>query len=1760
MKKIIFFLAVLICNLSYTWAQTYYGISVAGVKVTSANASNITGPNISGNISYDRFTNVLWVRDANINGSAVGAAGIKSNANLTIHFSGTCKVQGVKGIEFVGDGLNRITGSGLVAVSGTDIGIDINVSTLEISSLDITVDSPNWGIAGIGGTTNFEYLIVKDANLKSRGIAYGSIGNISSLTLTMCEIVSPVGGAYNSLKRGVVKGQENNITREWVNIVRTSYPLWIAGTQVHKGNAANITGDGIKGTVSYDEKTNTLTLNKATLTDVKSSEGEGENVILNYIKDKTLNIKLIGSNTLDYTGSGNTRGIYGYSYKIMGTGSLLVDVYSSHSSYGFDCIETLTIAGGIIKMRNMDYGIAVSENAYIAGGKLEINSRISAIQMWKSTNPTLSVYSNSLKYQGITWNDPQLVHEFTFRTEGNYMESLPYLKIIPGANYQFAVAGVLVTSENASNITGAGITGKVSYNSATNTLTLDNAQISISGETNAQGIETGYRSPDNLKINLVGVNRINHTSSYSKNVAVYLRRTTTFQGTGSLSVYNSNNTAILVDKTLSFEGGCTVSVESATQRGIHGGNTDSSLRVINSTLKSKSAASYSISGFSSFVASGTSITAPKGAVFSSSLKGIALNGNLVKSQWVEIKPVTVTNYDIKVAGTQVTSANASKIEGTGISGHVSYNHVTNTLTLNNARISISGVNYNHGIESGTNAPDYLKINLIGTNSINHTGSVGLKRAVYLRKSTTFLGAGSLSIYRGSGPAMHFEGNTLTFDGGCKVTAESPTHTGLRGSSGAKLRVLNSSLKVKGSDAYSIGGFDSFFGSGTSITSPAGAVFSSSLQGIAVNGALVKNQWVVIEPATVSKYELWIAGMQVDEYNKADILGDGSVNYDSNNKVLTLNEASIVITGEDVDEEMPVRSSIDGLTILVKGNNVLKGAEYMDGLSISGNKTTIKGPGSLFIEGGHENVGLDFSNNLIIQDCALRVKGEEGGIWGNNGTLKIINSTVSAVCNESGYSGSMAGISELEMIGCNILAPQNAEFEKRNAFNGITTDEGRTYTKEEVIIGPEHYDIMIDGLSINQLNAGKITGPNLTGNISFNESTNTLRLENASIISEDVPLITNRRNSGKRLTIELVGNNLIEKTAGTSFAVLLDCPTKITGSGSLNIITKADIGLISSFTPLTITGGCTVVVEGAKYGLVGEDVGDNEILTIDGATVKAKGGMHSIGSYKSIILKGVNITSPPGAVFNSNTGNIELGGKAVTDWVEISSVVNYDLHIAGTQVTSANASKITGAGISGTVSYDPNSNTLKLNNAKITLSGSASTHGIESGPSSLENLKIHLEGTNSINHSGTSNMGRGIYLRKSTTFLGTGSLSVLRNSAEALLINDDKTLSFEGGCMVSLESTTYSGIRGDKNNTLKVINATLKAKGVNYSIGRGFTSFITTGTAITAPSGAEYSSSLKGVALNGALVKNQWVEIKPVSSDIVRYKIWVAGIQVTSANASDITAAIGNPAKASGGISYDAATQTLTLDKAVITYDLTAIASSILCEIPTTIRLKQASVITVNRAGISGIWFKWVPGVITGPGSLEIRAFDDAAIFHPKASLRISGCSLTASGTWGLCGSSGTTSETLTIENATVKVKGKVGSICDISSLNLIGCKITQPVGAAFDTALKGVALDGKLVTDWVVIEPGGTSLPTLASHGIQVHGGRGTIKIEINLPPNPLKGEYLRVFNLNGSLVYSSLLPAGHVGTLTLTPPSGGWEAGIYIVRIGGAAEKVLVK
>ena len=90
---------------------------------------------------------------------------------------------------------------------------------------------------------------------------------------------------------------------------------------------------------------------------------------------------------------------------------------------------------------------------------------------------------------------------------------LPATALAAGTDYGISVGGVAVTSDNAGNITGSGITGSVSYNPGNNTLTLNNASITVT----SGGID-GILTENALDIELIGENSITSGEGYGISV------------------------------------------------------------------------------------------------------------------------------------------------------------------------------------------------------------------------------------------------------------------------------------------------------------------------------------------------------------------------------------------------------------------------------------------------------------------------------------------------------------------------------------------------------------------------------------------------------------------------------------------------------------------------------------------------------------------------------------------------------------------------------------------------------------------------------------------------------------------------------------------------------------------------------------------------------------------------------------------------------------------------------------------------------------------------------------------------------------------------------------------------------------------------------------------------------------------------------------------------------------------------------------------
>jgi len=268
-----------------------------------------------------------------------------------------------------------------------------------------------------------------------------------------------------------------------------------------------------------------------------------------------------------------------------------------------------------------------------------------------------------------------------------------------------------------------------------------------------------------------------------------------------------------------------------------------------------------------------------------------------------------------------------------------------------------------------------------------------------------------------------------------------------------------------------------------------------------------------------------------------------------------------------------------------------------------------------------------------------------------------------------------------------------------------------------------YDIIVNGEAVTNLNKNKIRkGAVGVGHITF-DGEHTLTLNNVpnAVFDGQYPFI----QTSMDLTIHLVGNNAFD--CGQNVFI-----TRMPGDNDTHTVT---------FT-----------TDANNPGLLALTVGDQ----FDGFGKAFEN----------------NLQWCPDGYYDSQATDVPVA------WVA-QPFESYNLTVGGVTVTKANANKITGAYIQGTVSFNPSTNTLTLNDAII--SGTTISNGcIVSG---LSSLNIVLKGYNTLDCS-------------------QDSCTAIRSVANAALTitkgEDECSLGFYGSRAIrDFKSVTLSGMAWDR---------------------------------------------------------------------------------------------------------------------------------------------------------------------------------------------------------------------------------------------------------------------------------------------------------------------------------------------------------------------------
>ena len=760
----------------------------------------------------------------------------------------------------------------------------------------------------------------------------------------------------------------------------TDYGLKVAGVDVTSDNCADLSViDGVKGTVSYDPATKTLTLQDATID--KADEFTIENISVDGLK-----VNIVGTNNLSTT---------------------------KFSSISVE--KTTTFQGtGTLKVKGNSYGISAARNnldIIIRDCKMYIEGEWGIDGFFVNTNLTIinaNIEINSLK-EAITRIDNLSLQRCAITEPAGAIFDASQRCLVVGGAYVsklviapekpvFKVAGVEVTDANSGNLTTiAGVEGKASYDPETQTLTLDNATIT----TNAvAGIAN--EGATGLQVKLVGNNTITSASA----AGMVIGRQTRIVGDGKLKVTSTGASAILMQGApLSIED-CSVVAEG--KYGIYAdkGDVKEVLTVRTASVEAQGA-SGSIAGLCNLLLDRCIISQPQGAAYDKALKGVAKDGGLVTDRVV----IGIEKYGLLIGGIDVTSANYDAIDKLpGVTGSLSYDPAKKILRMVYAAIPTD----DDKVAVHNQSVDGLKIEMTGNNAMS--GGTGC----ILERPTTITGSGNMTITGTKGCGVALKNTMLTIKG-VEVRVSGATE-GISGdkSAGCGLAVNDAHVEAEGSQG-SVVGISKLQLNTCYIKEPSGAAFDATLKGVAAKGALVKEKVVMTPPI---KYGVMVAGVEVTVDNCADLSVidgvKGTVSYDPATKTLTLKDATIDKSGDD----NIYNYGLDGLKIKVLGTNSLTSD---NGTSINlKEETTFVGNGTLKIKSDYYGIGIRNNEvNCTISECKIYIEGVDGidGYFVKN-DLTIRGAYIELDCRDD----FITCITNLHLVDCEIKQPKGAVYD------------------------------------------------------------------------------------------------------------------------------------------------------------------------------------------------------------------------------------------------------------------------------------------------------------------------------------------------------------------------------------------------------------------------------------------------------------------------------------------------------------------------------------------------------------------------------------------------------------------------------------------------------------------------------------------------------------------------------------------------------------
>ena len=425
------------------------------------------------------------------------------------------------------------------------------------------------------------------------------------------------------------------------------------------------------------------------------------------------------------------------------------------------------------------------------------------------------------------------------------------------------------------------------------------------------------------------------------------------------------------------------------------------------------------------------------------------------------------------------------------------------------------------------------------------------------------------------------------------------------------------------------------------------------------------------------YDLWIDGMQADNANQQDILGDGAFSYAPDSKTLTIRKSYV----QDWSGTL-IRSGIDGLIVDVPEDVTLSAVGTAFRLE---KNTRFRGEGKLTVKSaGGDGIKVSGGAALNLRDADLSVEAKGTAVAGSSGGEKLSLGDLHLYARGGGkaVAGFSGGITLYPSDSTLIKTPAGGKIS-----GGCIVRPDDSAAPEVEVITDKKYGLSIAGVPVKEENRKDVLGD---GVFSFDgEKTLTVKGDCtfAGYIIENVGA-----DAIDGLTIVIAGDAILDNGEyGWARPICSSKDTTITGPGSLTL-RGPNFASALDFTGTVLTiKNLDLTLKGGDWGAVQGSGMASSKLIVENASVNAVGGEYNSavnGFSGGIELIGCQITDPAG-------GKVS-GGKIISNGGSVASKVTISrMHpVSGVTLKKSALTLAEGGSETLTASVSPQNATLK----------------------------------------------------------------------------------------------------------------------------------------------------------------------------------------------------------------------------------------------------------------------------------------------------------------------------------------------------------------------------------------------------------------------------------------------------------------------------------